>query len=353
MGGVNTGYLTDEAKAKRVADLWNEYGQDNHIKVSWKEMKDIDYQKIILNADAAIEEKYLEKLLETFKTNGTTHEQNSFEYYFNEDNLDVYIKDKKEVNNYLKEYYKKIIENKADYFNDKSLFDFYGIVYEYPEDQEEDHKVTSSGGNRLVLARVLRLYGEKLDYFYNRIIGNADVNECVVTNERGWNRDLGKTRKDIGDFKEKINNLNLDDILKNGLPTNNLFKLCIRGGECDDDNSIYKKKMQLRFLFEDLDIIWQTKNDCKSSFYSLIHEYNKNNGPDNNKTRDELINLLPVESSLTEDLTANLTALKGQIIFQIPGEQLSRTINNEECQNETNKLTENNIETVKYVNDSP
>ena len=184
------------------------------------------YQKIILNADAAIEEKYLEKLLETFKTNGTTHEQNSFEYYFNEDNLDVYIKDKKEVNNYLKEYYKKIIENKADYFNDKSLFDFYGIVYEYPEDQEEDHKVTSSGGNRLVLARVLRLYGEKLDYFYNRIIGNADVNECVVTNERGWNRDLGKTRKDIGDFKEKINNLNLDDILKNGLPTNNLFKLC-------------------------------------------------------------------------------------------------------------------------------
>ena len=27
--------------------------------------------------------------------------------------------------------------------------------------------------------------------------------------------------------------------------------------------------------------------------------------------------------------------------------------NNEECQNETNKLTENNIETVKYVNDSP
>ena len=325
MGGVNTGYLTDEAKAKRVADLWDEYGQDNHIKVSWKEMKKDDYKKIILNTDAAIEEKYLEKLLETFKTIGTTNtdfdEQNSFEYYFNKDNLDEYIKDKKEVNNYLKEYYKKIIsiENKANYFNDKSLFDFYDIVYDYPEEEYDGPTV-----NRLARRDKLRPYGEKLDNFYNCIIGKG----CVVTNKRKWNRDLGKTRKDIGDFEEKINNLNLDKILKDGLPNNNLFKLCIRASKCDDPVSatqkIYRKKMRLRFLFEDLDIIWQTKNDCKSSFYSLIHEYNKNNGPDNNKTRDDLKTLFDEEE---------FTTLKGKIIFQIAGEQLSRTINNEECQN--------------------
>ena len=328
-GGTNTGYLTSEEKAKRVADNWKIYGEDNHVKKSWEDLGNTPVTDIIFNSDVVIEEKYLEKLLETFKNTGTTlesdfNQQNIFEYYFDKDNLDEYIKDKKEVNNYLKEYYKKIIENKADYFNDKSLFDFYDIVYEYPEDQEEDRTVPS--GDRTDRRDELQPYGKKLDNFYNCIIGNGVVNECVVTNEKGWGRDLGKTRKDIGDFKEKINNLNLDDILKNGLPENNLFKLCILTGECEDENSIYKKKMQLRFLFEDLDIIWQTKNDCKSSFYSLIHEYNKNNGPDNNKTRDDLKTLFD-EFDEEEFVT-----LKKNIIFHIRGKSLTRTLSNEECQ---------------------
>ena len=232
-GGTNTGYLTSEDKAKRVADDWKIYGEDNHVKKSWKDLGNTPGTDIIFNSDVVIEEQYLEKLLKVYENTVTDPVTlaGKNDYYFNKKNYDVYITHKKEIIKKLEATYKsKTIV--STYFSTKSLFDFY-----------KEPLVIETGSNEL------------------------------------------------------------KDILK---------------------APIVGKIMRLRFLFEDLDIAWQTKNDCKSSFYSMILEHNKIDDTDNNNnlTLKELIDAY-------KDVSVDL---KKDIIFHIRGKSLSRTLSNEECQ---------------------
>mgnify|MGYP000854021135 CR=1 FL=1 len=233
-GGTNTGYLTSEEKAKRVADNWKIYGEDNHVKKSWEDLGNTPVTDIIFNSDVVIEEKYLEKLLEFCKTNKafilirTAHEELGHLDYFDETNFDTYIMDKKEIIKSLEEY----IKNSKNDIKTKSLFTI-------------------------------------LEDFTNQELTN-----------------------------------NLKNILK-GI-------------------DYIKMAMILRFLFEDLDIAWQTKNNCKSSFYSIILEYNKIDDPDNNVTLTTLKTYLVGEPFFND--------LKKNIIFHIRGKSLTRTLSNEECQ---------------------
>lgn len=244
MGGVNTGYLTDEAKAKRVADLWEEYGQDNPIEKKWNTIT--DYQKIILNADVAHKYKYVDVLLETFKQTGETtplvaapESVNIFYFFFNPTNFEQYIVAKRALIKLINEQIGNDIDKKTNH--QKNIYDFLKTYLRNVTVPEEDTYIES---------------------LKNVIVGVGAASEY------------------------------------------------------------YGKIMALRFLFEDLDIIWQKKNDCISSFYLILQEYKS--------SEDLTLTWLRDITFITSD---SLTPLKEIIIFQIAGEQLSRTINNEECQN--------------------
>jgi hypothetical protein len=241
MGGVNTGYLTDEAKAKRVADLWEEYGQDNPIEKKWNTIT--DYQKIILNADVAHKYKYVDVLLETFKQTGETtplledsEPEQIYNFFFNPTNFEQYILAKR------------------------------GLI-------------------KLI----------------NKEIDKVDAATKKITHQKNI-YDFLKTYLDTMSVPEDNDIQNLKKVI--------------------EDTPVYGEIMALRFLFEDLDIIWQKKNDCISSFYLILQEYKSSEDLTLTWLKD--INFSPSD---------NLTKLKEIIIFQIAGEQLSRTINNEECQN--------------------
>jgi len=352
-GGRDTGYQTNEAKAKRVADMWKIYGRDLPIEMKADSIVS-DYNLIYFSSDITKKYKYLEKIYKTFEV-----EDNSFDMDSDNDNESSfiqYIKSKRAFLKLAKFYYNYISPSADDYDGgkgdqrspkkDKSLFTMmsgnvfaikkdlktlFKIIKEEDEDMNPFAAAAGVLGAQFTMGASLGLLAIQTTSKYNIFVGeDAFIKKNNISNKPNWTEFIDDELRDdwVARHLEKNG-------LKNAAKLKELVDDIIESLEFQEDGKdifeLYATdhKFILRFFFEELDLQWQKEHDANSNLYGYISDTGRN------ATLTELFDVLKgVTKTETEtaEIVNKIITLKEDFIFVKRGEVMTRTLSNEECQ---------------------
>jgi carbonic anhydrase len=276
-GGTNTGYLTNEGKAKKVADSWKYYGRDKPIEVNIDANFDLDLLKqIVFKQEYLQQYGYLERIYKHYKKkNNSFDEDGEPEEGEEKSNFQKYLDERKDVVN---EDLKK-----------KNIFKITGDIV-----RERDGKREAMTGRvTLALSR------------YRDMMTPQDI-----------------TR--LEQFKKDKNNVEYQEDIEKLQEETITFTETLRGKSAfffyepaGDENEV--NIIKLRFFFEELTPGWNQKHGIDKSIISQLNEEGIR------ETLGDMVNVFL-------HINATYTNLANELIFVKEGPELTRTLSNEECQ---------------------
>ena len=370
-GGENTGYLINEAKAKRLADMWENYGRDYPKE---KKLRDIgyiksyptDYTQLILNNDTVNQYKYLENFLK-IKEENSFRRSNYLKTFEAQGNKETYFNNYLEAKRIFIKLYKEWLTSEEAFAN-KTPYGFLqtikGTLALEPIDDLEDAKY-----NKDWVEDIITFYREK---FYRKDDGNPideisdkdqykDEDDNLTKLKGKWGN-KGITVPNLQNFTiseynvaiiyESYVNFDYKSSFSQSEYENKYFnELMLRliypnKKETPNSNKKNLNSWKMRFFLEDIDKEWQKKNNCYSNFLETLPSYENFNFDDLDEkiknyfktkkdtipTRKELYLrdfIYTISSSHFFHYSSAFLEFKCLVKSK---NQLSRTLSNEECQ---------------------
>ena len=269
-GGSNTGYLTNEGKAKKVADSWKYYGRDKPIEVNIDANFDLDLLKqIVFKQEYLQQYGYLERIYKHYKKKNNS---------FDEDGEPVASTGAAGATGSEKSQFEEYLDERKDAIKKKTFLSLPDTLIQlktYPNE-----------------------YGGYTD-------DNSTKFELVTQSDQ---------KKILGFF---INDETSQEDYDNFGNETITFTETLRGYSAFYFYDPSENEKKLRFFFEELTPGWNKKHGIDKSIISQLNE----TGID-----ETLKDMENVFKGLEQEL-------KNELIFVKEGPELTRTLSNEECQN--------------------
>lgn len=352
--GSNVGFYENEMKAKNISKKWDEYGEDKpkELKLS-SDVNNNNGKDIIINSEIANRYKYTLGIT-NFKPSGIAF-SNSYPNYFDPNNFEHYLKARKSLS-YLFETFLTWIKTPEV---PEVPSPFGGVITErVPPVPALPAEVGLTGRKRIsifdntiennifsLIKDSTKLGTENFPYesstsfpitkkfteattgsttFKHQSDGAKTTNNEATDNATLWaNIRTANGLTDTGKYNKYLENVYNCRFL--------LYQLT------SETNIQYKKALQLRVFFEEIDLEWQKKYKCESKIYSKLKEfYAVKSGLEpgvqipTNYNNDNTLAYLHTTNVIIND---NNFTIPTDFIFLTRGENLNRTLSNEECQN--------------------